>query len=76
MYESTLIGSEQPCVVSGYPVTGKQPVVFHRTNRQANADVWSKLAVAAKMAPHKNVTDIIEFIEKWCGSANYDLATY
>lgn len=63
--------ADQPCVISGYPVVGKQPIIFQRSQRQANRDAWSKISVAAKMEPHSSVPDVIEFIEKWCGVANF-----
>lgn len=71
MYESSLSISDQPCIICAYPVMGRQPIVFQRSHRQANRDAWSKLTVAAKMAPHTDIPEVIEFIEKWCGSANF-----
>lgn len=70
MYESSLGLSDQPCIVSGYPVLSRNPVSFTRSKRMANGDVWSKLNVAAKMSPHSGAPEVIEFIEKWNGSAN------
>ncbi|EAL39797.1 AGAP005330-PA [Anopheles gambiae str. PEST] len=71
MYEASLGLSDQPCLVSGYPVMGRQPVVFQRTHRLANRDAWSKLTVAARMAPQTDIPGVIDFIEKWCGPANF-----
>lgn len=50
---------------------GKQPIIFQRSQRQANRDAWSKISVAGKMEPHSNIPDVIEFIEKWSGVANF-----
>lgn len=50
---------------------GRQPIIFQRSHRQANRDAWTKLTVSAKMGPHTSVPEIIEFIEKWCGTANF-----
>ncbi|XP_031636976.1 intraflagellar transport protein 172 homolog isoform X2 [Contarinia nasturtii] len=71
LYESRVFDHEQPCVISGYPIQHKQPVIFQRSHRQANRDVWSKLTVSAKMSPHTSIPDTIEFVEKWCGHANF-----
>lgn len=71
LYESSLGMQDEACVVSGYPISKKQPIGFQRSSRMANRDVWSKIAVQAKMAPHTNVPDVIEFVEKWCGHANF-----
>ncbi|EAT43404.1 AAEL005155-PA [Aedes aegypti] len=71
LFESSLGISDQACLVSGYPVMGRQPVVFQRTHRLANRDAWSKLTVAARMAPQTDIPNVIEFIEKWCGPANF-----
>lgn len=71
LFESSLGINDVPCVISGYPVIGRQPIVFQRSHRLANRDVWSKLTVAAKMAPHTDISDVIDFIEKWCGPANF-----
>lgn len=71
LYESSLDMHDQPCIICGYPIQHKQPVSFQRSNRQANRDVWSKLTVSAKMSPHTSAPDVIEFLEKWCGPANY-----
>lgn len=71
MYESSLGLSDEPCIICGYPLMGKQPITFQRSHRKANRDAWSKLTVAAKMGPHTSVPEIIEFMEKWCGSANF-----
>ncbi|XP_037908543.1 intraflagellar transport protein 172 homolog isoform X1 [Hermetia illucens] len=73
LFESSLGLSDVACIVSGYPVVGRQPVTFQRSNKQANRDAWSKLNVAAKMAPQSKIPDIIEFIEKLCGPANFVL---
>ncbi|XP_044261133.1 intraflagellar transport protein 172 homolog [Tribolium madens] len=67
LYESCLQPGEQPCVVSGYPVR-KQIVTFAKSNFQANKDVWSKLNMGAKMAPESNVSNVLAFINKWCGA--------
>lgn len=71
MYESSLGGNDIACIISGYPIIGKQPISFQRSNRLANRETWSKLSMAAKMAPHSDIPDVIDFIEKWCGSANF-----
>lgn len=71
LYESSLGLSDQPCVVSGHPVTGRQPVTFQRSHRSSNRDAWSKLVVSAKMSPQTDVPEAIEFMEKWLGAANY-----
>lgn len=70
MYESSLGLSDEACIVSGYPVLSRAPVSFTRSKRMANSDIWSKFNVAAKMSPHSGISEIIEFIEKWNGSAN------
>lgn len=72
LYESSLGVTDVPCLVSGYPVLGgKTPVTFQRSQRQATREAWSKLTVAAKMAQHSAVPDVLAFIEQWCGVANY-----
>lgn len=71
LYESSLGLSEQPCVISGYPVAGRQPVTFQRSSRLSNRDAWSKVAISAKMAPQSDVPEAIEFVEKWLGAANF-----
>ncbi|XP_055687572.1 intraflagellar transport protein 172 homolog [Lutzomyia longipalpis] len=71
LYESSLGLSDQPCIVSGYPVITRQPIIFQRSHRMANRDAWSKLTVAAKMAPHSDIPSLIEFVENWCGPANF-----
>lgn len=71
LYESSLGLSDLPCVVSGYPVTRRQPVTFQRSHRMSNRDAWSKLAVSAKMAPQTDVPEVVEFLEKWLGAANF-----
>lgn len=71
LYESSLGLSDMSCIVSGYPIMGRQPVIFQRSHRLANREAWSKLTVAAKMSPNSEVTDVIQFIEKWCGPANF-----
>ncbi|XP_034482499.1 intraflagellar transport protein 172 homolog [Drosophila innubila] len=71
LYESSLGPNDTPCLLSGYPVRGRQPVTFQSSTSQVNRDVWSKFAVAVKMSPGSNVTDIIAFVEKWQGTANY-----
>ncbi|XP_023169799.2 intraflagellar transport protein 172 homolog [Drosophila hydei] len=71
LYESSLGPNDLPCLLSGYPVRGRQPVTFSASNNQVNRDVWSKFAVAVKMAPASSVTDIIGFVEKWQGVASY-----
>lgn len=70
LYESALGSDEQPCMLSAYPVRGRQPVTFQSSSRQANRDVWSKFTVALKMSPGSKVADIIAFVEKWNGQAN------
>ncbi|CAH0547356.1 unnamed protein product [Brassicogethes aeneus] len=69
LYESSLQSGETPCLVTGYPVR-KQAVTFSKTQLQANRDVWSKLKMGAKMAPESNVSNVISFMTKWCGSPN------
>lgn len=71
MYEASLGLSDSACIVSGYPVLTRQPVIFQRSHRSANRDAWSKLTIAAKMHQQSDITDIIQFIEKWCGPANF-----
>ncbi|KAH8278227.1 hypothetical protein KR044_002922 [Drosophila immigrans] len=71
LYESSLGPNDLPCLLSGYPVRGRQPVTFQASINQVNRDVWSKFAVAVKMAPGSGITDIIAFVEKWQGTANY-----
>lgn len=74
LYEASLAPGEEPCLVSGYPVVvggNKSPVTFQRSNWQANREAWSKLTVAAKMAAHSEVPDVLAFVERWCGAANY-----
>ncbi|XP_055373567.1 intraflagellar transport protein 172 homolog [Condylostylus longicornis] len=75
LFESSLGLSDLECIVTGYPVTGRQPILFQKSKKQANRDAWSKLTVAAKMNPTSNIPDVIEFIEKWCGSANFLINT-
>ncbi|XP_018787824.1 PREDICTED: intraflagellar transport protein 172 homolog [Bactrocera latifrons] len=70
LYESALGSDEQPCILSAYPVRGRQPVTYQSSSRQANRDVWSKFTVALKMSPGSKVADIIAFVEKWNGQAN------
>ena len=67
MFESSLGMGDVPCIVSGYPVLSRQPITFKNSVKQANRDIWSKLTIAAKMAPTSMVPEIITFIEKWCG---------
>lgn len=69
LYESALQPGESPCLITGYPVR-KQAVIFPKTNLQANKDVWSKLNMGAKMAPESNVSNVLSFMTKWCGSPN------
>ncbi|CAO1308118.1 unnamed protein product [Diamesa tonsa] len=71
MYESSLGMGDLGCLISGYPIMGRQPITFHRSQHLANRESWSKLTVAAKMSPHTDVPDIIEFLETWCGPANF-----
>lgn len=71
LYESSLEVHDQPCIISGYPLQHKQPISFQRSRYQANRDIWSKLTVAGKMSPHTSVPDVIEFVEKMCGHANF-----
>ncbi|XP_068142396.1 LOW QUALITY PROTEIN: intraflagellar transport protein 172 homolog [Drosophila tropicalis] len=73
LYESSLGPNDQACLLSGYPVRGRQPVTFQssNSNQQVNRDVWSKFSVAMKMSPASGIADIIHFTEKWQGSANY-----
>lgn len=70
MYESSLLPGEAPCIITGYPVIGQQPVSFQKSNMMANRDAWSKLVMASKMSPHSNVHNVLSFIEQWCGHAN------
>lgn len=71
LYESSLGISDTPCVLSGYPVTGRQPVTFQRSNRTANRDSWSKVAISMKMSPQTDLPEVVEFMEKWLGAANF-----
>ncbi|XP_013113055.2 intraflagellar transport protein 172 homolog [Stomoxys calcitrans] len=71
LYESSLGMNDIACVLSGYPVRGRQPVTFQSSVRQANRDVWSKFSVAIKLSPTSEVGDIIAFTEKWNGLANF-----
>ena len=71
LYESSLGMNDVACVLSAYPVRGRQPVTFKSSVRQANRDVWSKFSVAVKMSPASGLADVINFAEKWNGSANY-----
>ncbi|XP_055910125.1 intraflagellar transport protein 172 homolog [Eupeodes corollae] len=73
MYESSLGVSDLPCVLSAYPVRGRQPVTFKTSNRQSNRDIWSKFSVALKMAPTGGIPDVLDFTEKWCGPANFTM---
>lgn len=70
LYESSLVSDETPCIITGYPVLGQQPVTFQRTSLTANRDAWSKLVMAAKMSPQSNIPNVLSFIEQWCGAAN------
>ncbi|XP_063226619.1 intraflagellar transport protein 172 homolog isoform X1 [Bacillus rossius redtenbacheri] len=66
------LGDAPACVVSGFPVLarrGRNPVELGRPGRLANRDDWNKLLMAAKMAPDSVVTDVLAFIEEWCGGA-------
>ncbi|XP_044747182.1 intraflagellar transport protein 172 homolog [Coccinella septempunctata] len=67
LYASSLQQGESPCIVTGFPVR-KQPVVFSKNNMQANKDAWSKLNMGAKMAPESNVSNVLSFLQKWCGT--------
>lgn len=71
LFESSLGISDSPCVLSGYPVAGRQPVTFQRSEKMSNRDLWSKIAVSAKMSPQTDVPEVIEFLEKWLGAANF-----
>lgn len=71
LYESSLGADDAACILSGYPVRGRQPVTFQSSTRQANRDVWSKFSVAVKLSPTSEVGDIISFTEKWNGLANF-----
>ncbi|KNC30792.1 Intraflagellar transport protein osm-1 [Lucilia cuprina] len=71
LYESSLGLNDVACILSGYPVKGRQPVTFQSSIRQANRDVWSKFSVAVKLSPSSEVGDIIQFTEKWNGLANF-----
>ncbi|KAL9903021.1 intraflagellar transport protein 172 homolog [Glossina fuscipes] len=70
-YECCLGFDDVPCILSAYPVRGRQPVTFQQSNRQANRDVWSKFSVAQKMQSTSEVSEVIAFTEKWNGLANY-----
>lgn len=69
MFESSLGMGDSACLITGYPVIGRQPLTFQRSSNLANRDSWSKLTVAAKMSPHTDVPDVIEFLEQWQGPA-------
>ncbi|EDW33148.1 GL24638 [Drosophila persimilis] len=71
LYESSLGPNDLPCLLSGFPVRGRQPVTFQSSSNQVNRDVWSKFSVAVKMSPGSGIADIIGFTEKWQGAANY-----
>jgi intraflagellar transport protein 172 len=71
LYESSLGFGDTPCLVSGYPVMGRQPITFQRSSYLVNRDCWSKITVAAKMSPHTDIPDVIDFLETWCGPANF-----
>lgn len=71
LYESSLGMGDSPCMISGYPVIGRQPITFQRSSNFANREAWSKLTVAAKMSPHTDIPDVIEFLEQWQGPANF-----
>lgn len=73
LYESSLGISDQPCVITGYPVMGRQPISFQRSSRLCNRDAWSKIIVSAKISQQSGggVSDVIEFVEKWLGPANF-----
>lgn len=70
VYESSLLPGETPCIITGYPVAGQQPVTFQKSELTANRDAWSKLVMAAKMSPQSNIPNVLSFIEQWCGPAN------
>ncbi|XP_065171784.1 intraflagellar transport protein 172 homolog [Atheta coriaria] len=68
MYESSLESGKNACIVSGYPL--RAPLVsFVHSEQAANKDVWTKLNMAAKMYPETNVSDLLSFINQWCGAA-------
>ncbi|KAL3276031.1 hypothetical protein HHI36_020760 [Cryptolaemus montrouzieri] len=67
LYVSSLQQGESPCLVTGYPIR-KQPVVFGKNNFQANKDAWLKLNMGAKMSPESNLSNVLSFLQKWCGS--------
>lgn len=69
LYESSLGPNELPCILSAYPVRGRQPITFKSSNNQSNADIWSKFTVAMKMTPSSSISDVLHFIEKWNGQA-------
>ncbi|ALC42884.1 osm-1, partial [Drosophila busckii] len=71
LYECSLGPNDKACLLSGYPVRGRQPVSFQCSTNLVNRDVWSKFSVAVKMSPNSQVTDLIGFVEKWQGVANY-----
>ncbi|XP_043070065.1 intraflagellar transport protein 172 homolog [Drosophila bipectinata] len=71
LYESSLGSGDLACLLSGFPVRGRQPVTFQGSSNQVNRDVWSKFSVAVKMSPGTGIADIITFTEKWQGTANY-----
>ncbi|XP_065359796.1 intraflagellar transport protein 172 homolog [Calliphora vicina] len=71
LYESSLGLNDVACILSAYPVKGRQPVTFQSSIRQANRDVWSKFSVAVKLSPSSEVGDIIQFTERWNGLANF-----
>ncbi|XP_037945105.1 intraflagellar transport protein 172 homolog [Teleopsis dalmanni] len=73
LYEASLGKDDVVCLLSAYPVRGRQPVTFSSSTRQANRDVWSKFSVAVKMSPSSEIADVIYFIEKWNGQANYNI---
>ncbi|XP_070491879.1 intraflagellar transport protein 172 homolog [Chironomus tepperi] len=71
LYESSLGMGDSVCLISSYPVLGRQPITFQRSSNLCNRDAYSKLTVSAKMSPHTDVPEIIEFLEQWQGPANF-----
>jgi intraflagellar transport protein 172 len=78
LYEASLLNPHQQriedaCLVTGYPALGSR-VTFRVPNKVANKEDWNKLFMTAKSSSNAKLTDILEFITRWCGSnPNYSL---
>ncbi|XP_022904124.2 intraflagellar transport protein 172 homolog [Onthophagus taurus] len=67
MYESSLINGENPCIISGYPLSNKT-VTFSKSSYEANKEIWLKINMAAKMYPDSNISSELTFIQNWLGT--------